>query len=459
MSYATLSAFVEGTAQEYGTPGVAVGVWADGQEFYACHGVTSVENPLPVDRDTLFQLGSVTKTHTATAVMRLVEEGRIDLDAPVRKYVPELVLSDERAAADMTVLNLLNHTAGLGWNVIVDTGEGENALADFVARMTELEQLAAPGTRASYSQAGYNLVGRILENVTGLTYEQAIASLVLEPLGLSNSFFAPDDVMTRRFAVGHDFGEDGTLAVSRPWRVFRANNPGGGLTSSVTDLLRWARFHLGDGRAEDGTKVLSAEALHQMKEPTVELVASSLGDAFGIAWFLREVDGVRTVEHGGSARGQFAALHVVPERNFAVVVLNAGPEGTPFNQAVVRWAFENYLGLVEKDPEPLPYDEAWAREVAGAYENDAMTLNVVTDGAGLTIDAVIKPEVRAASETELPADYAPAAMGLLPGDADEYIVTEGGLAGQRGFFSRDESGAIVGIDLAGRLFTRVPAAS
>ena len=126
------------------------------------------------------------------------------LEAPVRRYVPELELADERAAAEVTVLNLLNHTAGLDWRINVDTGEGDDALAREVAKLAESKLVAPPGTRASYSQAGYNLAGRILEKVTGLTYERAVASLVLEPVGLSHSFFARDDIMTRRFAVGHN---------------------------------------------------------------------------------------------------------------------------------------------------------------------------------------------------------------------------------------------------------------
>src|SRR5918912_836695 len=154
MSHDTLSDFFEATATEFGIPGVAVGVWADGREVYACHGVTSVENPLPVDRDTLFVLGSVTKTYTATALLRLVAEGRVALDAPVRRYVPELILADERAAAEVTVLQLLNHTSGLGWDLLIDTGEGDDALAGFVAKLAELELIAPPGARTSYSQAG-----------------------------------------------------------------------------------------------------------------------------------------------------------------------------------------------------------------------------------------------------------------------------------------------------------------
>ena len=407
MSHGTLSEFVQATATRFRIPGVAVGVWADGQEAYACHGVTSVDNPLPVDPDTLFLLGSVTKTYTATTLMRLVADGRVDLDAPVRRYVPELRLKDEPAAAEVTVAQLLNHTAGLDWGFIDDFGEGDDALAGYVARLPELELIAPPGGRASYSQAGFNLAGRIVEKVTGLTFERAVATLVLEPLGLRHSFFARDDVMTRRFVVGHNRDQDGTLSIARLWRRSRGDNPGGGLASSVGDQLRWARFHLGDGRGERGVRVLPAEVLARMKQPTVALRGSTLGDAIGIGWFLREVDGVHTVGHGGSANGQFAELLTVPERGFAVVALaNGGPDGIPCNQAMVRWALQAYLGVVDRDAQPLPYDEARAREVVGGYENEVMAATISTDGAGLTLEVLIKPEIRAAADKELPPDHA-----------------------------------------------------
>ena len=250
-----LAEFVAETAERLDVTGAAVGVRADGREDFGCHGVTSVENPLPVDQDTLFLLASVTKTFTATAVMRLVADGRVALDAPVRRYVPELALADERAEDEITVLNLLNHTAGLDWGLIGDFGEGDDALAGYVARLPELPLIAPPGTRASYSQAGFNLAGRIVEKITGLTYERAVASLVLSPAGLSHSFFDRDDIMTRRFAVGHNRGEDGTLSIGRLWRRSRGDNPGGGIASSAADVLRWARFHLASGGGMVSTKV------------------------------------------------------------------------------------------------------------------------------------------------------------------------------------------------------------
>ncbi|MET8956681.1 serine hydrolase domain-containing protein [Streptomyces sp. NPDC004533] len=446
MSRDALAEFVEATAKEFDIPGAAVGVWVDGRELIACHGVTSLDNPLPVDRDTLFVLGSVTKTYTATAIMRLVEAGRVELEAPVRRYVPELRLPDEGAAAQITILNLLNHTAGLDTRMVFDSGDGDDALAGEVAKMAEVTLIGPVGGRASYSQLGYNLLGRVIENVTGETFEAAVTSLVLDQMGLANSVFTAGQAITRRFAVGHNFRE-GELKVARTWKDTRGNNPGGGLVSSVSDQLRWARFHLGGG-----------DLARRMQEPTVELHGSTLGDAVGLGWFLRDVDGVRTVGHGGSTNGQFANLLLVPEREFAVVaVSNAGPDsGLEFNQAVLRWAIEHYLGIVEGDPEPLPYDPQRAQEIIGHYENEFMTLIIDTDGDTMTVECRIKPEIRTASERELPPDLPPAGLGLLPGSGDEYIVTGGGLIGQRGFLTRDTDGAIIGADLAGRLFNRAP---
>jgi CubicO group peptidase (beta-lactamase class C family) len=462
VAHVKLSDFVTKTAKDFEMPGVAVGVWADGQEVYACHGVTSLENPLPVNQDTLFLLGSVTKTYTATALMRLVVEGRIELDAPVRRYVPELRLKDEQAAAQITMLNLLNHTSGLDWDLLIETGEGDDALAVYVAKLSELKLIAPPGARTSYSQAGYSLLGRVIEKVVGTTYEKAMASLVFEPVGLMNTFFTAEEVMTRRFAVGHNRDEDGTLSVSRLWRGPRCRNPGGGLASSVSDQLRWARFHLGDGRARaaSGTEVLPAEVVQRMKEPTTVLQGSDLGDAIGISWFLRDVDGVRTVGHAGSAIGQFAEFLTVPERDFAVVALsNAGPGGIPFNRSIVRWALKNYLGMADRDLEPLPYDEQRVREIVGNYENDAMTLAIGTDGIRLTLEVRLKPEVRAGLDTDPGPDYPPAGIGLLPGGEDQYVITDGGLKGARGLFTSDQSGAVIGVDLAGRVFNRIPRTS
>jgi CubicO group peptidase (beta-lactamase class C family) len=457
----TLPEVVQYVAEKFGVPGLAVAVWHDGTESFAAHGVTNLENPRPVDENTLYAIGSTSKPFAATALMHLVAQGKVELDAPVRRYIPELALPNEDWTAQMTVKNLLNHTAGLDWRLIVDTGDGDDALARFIDRLAELKQIAAPGARASYSQVGFSIIARIVEKVTGETFEHAVQTLVLEPLGLSSTVYSMDDVLARPAASGHNADENGKLTVAREWKDNRANNGGAGIASSVSDLLRWARFHLGDesvvtGPSADGAEVLPDAVRLQMQVPTVEIPSSTLGDAFGLCWFLKDIDGVRTVGHGGSGNGQFVDFLFVPERGFAIVsAANAGPAGVPCNTELVRWALEHYLGVAEKDPEPEPYDAARAAEIAGAYENDAMTFTITADGASLSLEVLIRPEIRAASDVQLPADYPPFPFGLLPGDGDQYIVTGGAMKGQRGFFGRDENGAVTGVDLAGRLFNRV----
>lgn len=202
MSEVTLPEVVRYAAEKFGIPGLSVGVWADGVETYAAHGVTNLQDPQPIDQDTLYAVGSTSKPFAATALMHLVAQGKVELDAPVRRYIPELKLPNEQWTAEITVLNLLNHTAGLDWRLIVDTGDGDDALAEFIAQLSGFEQIAAPGTRASYSQVGFSIIARIIEKVTGMTFERAVEALVLEPLGLANTLYALDEIMAEAGRVG-----------------------------------------------------------------------------------------------------------------------------------------------------------------------------------------------------------------------------------------------------------------
>jgi CubicO group peptidase (beta-lactamase class C family) len=196
MALTGLQEKTESLADEHHVPGVAVGIFCDGEEHYAHHGITSAENPLAVGPSTLSQAGSITKTYTATAIMALAEAGKVGLDDPVRAYVPELRLKDEAAAWAVTVVQLLNHSAGWNGDYFEDTGDGEDAIAKYVQKMAQLEQASPPGASASYNNAAYVLAGRLIEKVTGQAYEAAINRLILEPLGCAESFFlasVPED--------------------------------------------------------------------------------------------------------------------------------------------------------------------------------------------------------------------------------------------------------------------------
>jgi CubicO group peptidase (beta-lactamase class C family) len=450
---------VDELAGELEVPGVAVGVLHDGVESYAFHGVTSVENPLSVDASTFFQFGSTGKTYTATALMRLVEQGRVELDAPVRRYVPELTLKDPQVAETVTVGHLLNHTAGWEGDLMDDTGSGDDALARYVQRMGELEQSRPPGVAVSYNNASLSLAGHVLERVLGTTYEQAIRDLVLDPLGLTQTLFFPNEVMTRRFAVGHTRHEDGRITVARPWALPRSGNPAGGMSATARDQLAWARFHLSDGRADDGERILSEQTLRLMQQPTVQMLGSALGDYVGISWLLRDVGGVRLVGHGGTTIGQYSEFTMVPERGFALISMtNCGPNGSEFNHHLQSWALGFYLGLDDSEPEAIDAPPEVLAGYVGRYETVAAVCEVTAGDGRLAVNVSIKPAAAAVmreSGEEVPEEQPAIPLGLLAADSDQFVVPDGPAKGMRGFFTRGGDGEVDAVHLGGRLASRV----
>jgi CubicO group peptidase (beta-lactamase class C family) len=449
---------VTALAAELEVPGVSAGVIVDGTEEQAYAGVTSLENPLPVDATTLFQFGSTGKTYTATAIMRLVERGDVDLDAPVRSYVPELRLKDEAVAEKVTVLNLLNHTAGWEGDLMDDMGNGDDALTKYVERMATIEQVTPLGATVSYNNASLSLAGRLIEKVTGSTYEKAIGELLLAPLGLTSTWFFPNDIMTRRFAVGHNRQEDGTTTVARPWALPRSGNPAGGMSANATDQLAWARFHLGDGTAQDGTRVLSEELLRRMQQPTVEMPGSALGDAVGISWLLGEVEGLKTVSHGGTTNGQHSEFRMVPERGFALVSLtNCGPNGPELNEELWKWALQHYLGVTLVEPQGIRLADAELSPYTGRFETIAATLDITAEDGRLLAAVTIKPAMAAVLKEqgeEIP-DQPPIPLAILENNRDRYVVDEGPGTGMKGYFRRAADGSIDAVHMGGRLATRV----
>lgn len=162
--------------------------------------------------------------------------------------MPELRLKDDSVAQRVTVQQLFNHTAGWVGDHFLDTGFGDDALARYVDSMADLEQRSPLGSIASYNNASFGLAGRVIEKVTQTTYEAALKELVLEPLGLHESYLFPWEVMTHRFVSGH-VEQRQELQVARPWHLPRCSNPAGGLVCTARDQLGYASFHLGDGTA------------------------------------------------------------------------------------------------------------------------------------------------------------------------------------------------------------------
>ena len=225
--------------QAHQVPGVAIGLLAGGREEHATFGTASLSSMRPVTPETLFQIGSLTKTFTSTAIWRLIDEGSLALDAPVRTYIPELTLMDADVAAEVTVANLLDHTAGWYGDEGFDTGDTDDAIARYVTeRLPQLPQLFPLGAYFSYSNAAFTLLGRLLEVTTGTAYNAALEHLLLAPLGLKDTLLDHDAVRMCPYADGHvalPINGHPALTVQTPLWLPRAVDPAGGIWATTRD--------------------------------------------------------------------------------------------------------------------------------------------------------------------------------------------------------------------------------
>lgn len=429
-------------------PGAALGVYFQGQEWTAGVGVTNLEHPLSVTADTLFQIGSITKPIVATAILRLQSEGWLELDTPVRRYLPGLRLADEKVASQVTLRHLLTHTAGWVGDYFNDFGPGADALAIMVEKLAELPQLTPLGEIYSYNNSGFYLAGRVIEVVTGQPFEKALKELVLQPLGMERSFFFAEDIITDRVAAGHEVINE-TLHVARPWALGRAAFPAGGLVSTVKDLLRFARFQLGDGRTSAGDTLLPSQALRAMQTP---FFPSTGLNWIGLAWRITPLPNCQLVSHGGATNGQESLLMFVPGLDFAFAILTNSDRGDILCQDLSSAALERYLGLSLPETPPLSVPEAELPPYVGSYESAMARLEVRLEAGGLVLH--IQPKGHFPTP-ESPAAPAPPPVRLAFYAPDRVIALDPPLANQRGEFLRTTTGQIIWFRFSGRVNRRL----
>ena len=377
---------IEETMFSAKVPGASLGIFLDGEILSTGLGVTSVDNALPVDDQTLFQIGSITKTFVATVIMRLLEREQLSLDEPVKNYLDDLKLSDQEANDKLTLRNILTHTCGFTGDYFHDLGFGNDALAEIVKELKNLPQNYPLGKLFSYCNSGYYVAGRVIEAVTGKPFEAATRELVFDPLNMRDAFFFPWDVMTHRFAVGHH-NKDGTTVLARPWEIGRSAHPAGGIVTNVRDLLKYAEFHCGDGTAKSGQRMLSQDSLRQMQEPGIQI---NPGARIGLSWFITSVGKEKLISHGGGTNGQICEMVIAPEKRLATVALTNAASGSAITGLFSKLVFEEFLGLAQEELPAIEVAKEAMQEYLGRYAGEISDVELLLEDGKIMMRVISK---------------------------------------------------------------------
>ena len=372
--YESLAAAVQGEAARWNVPGMTAAILHDGQRESVAAGVTNLEHPAPVTPDTRFQVGSISKVFTATAVMALVDQGVLDLDAPVSDWVPDLPIQRPDDFADLSLRHLLNHTTGFEGDYFFEEGDGDDALERSIARFDEVRPWTRPGEIVAYCNMGFSLAGRIIELATDMAYEDVVAERIFAPLGMDASSFPTTDLVTWPTASGHVLASrEAGYQIPRPWALPRSVNAAGGIVSTVDDLLAFAEMHLNDG-VLGGDRVISDTGAQEMRVPTSWLHEPDEG--YGIGWNIVDLDGVSLVNHGGATNGFRAWLLIVPEHAFALAILTNSDQGLHATDAIEKWALRHYLEIEKPERTVIEVDPATLDAVTGHYERHDATIDI-----------------------------------------------------------------------------------
>lgn len=381
----SLEGFLDLMMMEYQIPGLAVAVAApERPPFLHCVGWRDVEQQLPMTPDTIVGYGSITKAVTAAALLQLTESGRIDLMAPIGRWIPEL----GHWMGDLTPHHLLTHTGGLPplpllTRAMAHAGagnpEGEargeelqqgspiNNVGELVEALNEdpPKRLGIPGTQFSYSNEGYALLGLMVERMSGRSYQEYVTRNILQPLEMDSARFTPPTAPgpgATLYALPDE--EPGGIRYRMPgWQAAPAEVAAGFLNGSIRDLLRWAEvFSSEAGPLTVGPRILSAESLRRM---TVAHVPLPTGQGYGYGVFLTPYHGFNLVEHGGSLKGISAWFSTVPTRNLSVAVL-ANLGGVPAGQVALA-GLNRELGFPVDGRRPLPPRQSVATETIASW--------------------------------------------------------------------------------------------
>ena len=361
--YEKLDPILEDIKTRWEIPGLGVGIVEDGEIAYARGiGVQNLDTGVPVTPDSIFCIASIAKCFVACAVMRLVEQGKLRLDAPLIEYLPDFKLDDDHYR-EITLRQMLSHTSGMPDMGEVEYDElvahpefDEEAPARFVRALANRKMVALPGERFAYSNIAYNVLGHLIAKVTGLTFEETMKEHILNRAGMPDSTFFFPEVKRSRMAVPHL--RVPALVVNPISPYHRADAPASFLYTTVVEMCHWGITNLNRGIYK-GQRILSPASYDQMWTPLAKRDYPPFREAMGLGWALGHYEGVRTIGHGGGGFGWTCLLFLLPEKNQAAIILCN--EESSAHERVALAVIRAMLGL-----EPHPGKVSWMVPVARA---------------------------------------------------------------------------------------------
>ena len=320
---AAIDRYVEAQRRATRLPGLALGI-VHGDRIVHLRGFGHA-NPSgqPVTPQTPFILASTTKSFTALAVMQLVEAGKIDLDAPVQRYLPWFHLADPTDSARITVRHLLNQTSGLADpSDSLTKGDGSDAALEHAVRaLSTVAPIHPAGQAFRYANMNYATLGLVIQAVSGQSYEDYVQQHVLGPLGMTNTYTSPLEARRHGLATGHRYWFGRPVAFQEPYN--RAAVPAGYLSASAEAMGHYLIAHLNGGRS--GTvRVLSPAGTAQLHRPGVKIPAADRDLAYAMGWYVERSNGVSMLWHPGNAANFHADVMLAPQDRWGVVVLANG---------------------------------------------------------------------------------------------------------------------------------------
>lgn len=347
-----IEALVETAMKDWAVPGVAVGVIRDGAvALERGYGYRDLDDSLPVTERTLFAIGSITKSFTVTALGMLEDEGRLEWDAPVRRYLPDFELKDPVAAQRMSVRDLLTHRSGLPRHDFVWYGS-ELTRDELYRRIRYLEPSADFRSVYQYQNLMFMTAGYLAGRQAGVSWESLIGDRILKPLGMERTNFSVNSSQ-RADDFAYPYVKVGGEVRGTAFRNVDAVGPAGSINSSVTEMLRYLQLHIGEGSV-DGRRLLSIENAREMRIPQIVVPAGEswpeLGrPSYGMGFILRSYCGHDLIYHGGGIDGFVSMLSFMPESRTGVVVLTNLSGQNPLPALLTYHIYDRLLGHVRVD--------------------------------------------------------------------------------------------------------------